>query len=367
MSKNIFKALNLDREKLPVIINEFAQKRFSSCEVSDIEHINGTLHRCTIQADYKTILLDLYYLENGKTTLRPSGQHMDISTELAAHIKGNIQFAATDRTGDYSVCPLEEEEFDFIIAFLEEGLEGVKKITESHHEEQKYVLYQFQSSIADKITLKYYKTTSRLQIQGKPMYLYQEVTCLLAKDFQKFDEVIKNQSEFFSIEIKPEEIREEMQELLPSAYNYLGENQRKILSVSLALQKIDIPLEDYSSFVFPALKTLEGFMKQILTSNGIRLSKKETIGDLFGYNGITARHVYLSKEGKELKDGVTKTWMETLYNYYVKERHSLFHVEDMDVFTRIIESKQEADRIISKIIDMMEKAHEELSKVSLPS
>ncbi|MHC8522513.1 type II toxin-antitoxin system RnlA family toxin [Rossellomorea sp. H39__3] len=205
--KNIFKSLNLDRKKLPEIIQEFVQKRFSSSQISDIEHINGTLHRCTIQADFKTILLDFYYLENGKTTIRPSGQHVDISTELAAHIKGKIQFAATDRTGDYSVCPLEEEEFDFIIEYLQEGLEDVKKIAESDNEAQKYVLYQFQSSIADKITLKYYKTTRRLQIQGKPMYLYQEVTCLLARHFP-FEEVIKNQSEFFSIEIKPEEIRE---------------------------------------------------------------------------------------------------------------------------------------------------------------
>ncbi|MFJ5717292.1 type II toxin-antitoxin system RnlA family toxin [Neobacillus sp. NPDC093127] len=364
--KNIFKGLNLDRDKLPEWIQEFAEIRFSSFQISDINHIGGTQHRCTIEADSKDIMVDFYFAQSGKTTIRPVGQYVDLGVELAAHIRGKQQFGIADRSGDYSVCPLAEEEFHLIIEYLEDELDGVKKINESYNETQKYKLYQFQSKIADKITLKYYQTTRRLQVQGKPMYLYQEVTCLLATHFP-FDEVIKNQSEFFNVEIRPEEVREEMQELLPSAYNYLGENLKKILAGSLALQKIDIPLEDYSPFVFPVLKTLEGFIKKILLSNNINVSRKEgidSIGELFGYNGTNNTYVYLSKTGTELDD-VTKSWVETLYNYYRKQRHNLFHVESQDVFTRIIETKQEADRIIAKVIDLVESAHAEITKATV--
>lgn len=362
--KNIFKGLNLDRDKLPEWIQEFAESKFSSFEISDIHFIGGTQYRCTINADLKEILVDFYYAQDGKTTIRPVGQHMDLSTQIASHIRGKQQFNATDRSGNYSVAPLEKDEVDLLVEYLVTELEGVKKINESYNETQKYTLYQFQSKIADKITLKYYETTRRLQVQGKPMYLYQEVTCFLSAYFP-FDEVVKNQSEFFNVEIRPEEIRDEMQELLPSTYNYLDENLKKILSGSLALQKIDIPLEDFSPFVFPALKTLEGFIKKVLHSNGITITKKDNIGGLFGYNETKRTHVYLSKKGTELKDEVTKSWVETLYNYYHKQRHSLFHVETFDAFTRVIESKEEADLIIAKVLDLMEHAHKEMSEATV--
>lgn len=365
--KNIFKGLNIDREKLPEWIQEFAEKKFESFQISDIHHVVATQYRCKIDAESKEIIVDFYYANNGKTTIRPTGQHTSIGVEIAAHIKAKLEYNISDKSGNYSVCPLPTDEFNLIIEFFENELEGIEKINQSYNETQKYILYQFQSRIADKLTLKYYETTNRLQVQGKPMFLYQEITSLLADHFP-FDEVVKNQAEIYNVNIRPEEVREEMKELMPTSFDYLGENLKKILAGSVALQKIDIILDDYSPFVFPALKTLEGFMKQILMHNGIIVSKQagnDSIGSLFGYNGTRKTYEYSSQIGKELDD-TTKEWLNKLYNYFIKQRHSLFHVEVVDAFTRIISTKQEADHIISKVITLLESAHNEIPQVPSP-
>ncbi|TMU83786.1 hypothetical protein FGG79_19005 [Bacillus sp. BHET2] len=365
MSKktNPFKGLLLDRDRLLDWIQEYAEEKFESFEISPITLVGGVQHRCIIQADSKIMLLDFYFNNDDKTTIRPTvGQNQDVSVEIATHILGKLTYKHTDVISrSYSVHPIDEEELKMILQFFDEELEGVKKINQSYNESNNYTLYQYKSNIGDKLTLKYFGN-KRLQIQGKPMFLYQEITCLLSGYFP-FDEVIKNQSEFFSVEISPEEIREEMQELMPSAYNFLGENQKKILSGSLALNKIDIPLEDYSPFAFPALKTLEGVLKSIFLSKGVRI-KKDGFGDYFGYNGVLRKQELLVDKLDIDGSVVVKKVIEDLYNYYNKHRHKLFHVEAIDAATRIIETKQEAETIVSDVLSLIEIAHKELNGVA---
>lgn len=355
--KNIFKGLTLDRDKLPEWIEEYAESKFETYEISEIKHIAATQHRCTINGDYKEVQIDFYYADNGKTTLRPIGKHFDVSFELATSILNKVEYKNIDNSRSYSVHPLNSEDFLFLTEYLED-LEGIKKVGYDENEKNGYTLYQYVGKIGDKITLKYFQN-KRLQIQGKPAFLYQEVACFLSPFFP-FDEVVKNQAEFYSVNIRPEEIRKEMKELLPSAYNILGENLKKILAGSLALQKIDIDLEDYSSFVFPALKTLEGVIKEILLSNGVPDERVEKFGDLFGYNGIQRKYVYSNLNGAMINDGAVKVALGDLYTYYNRNRHRLFHVEAVDAATSIIETKQQADQIISKVLELIEKAHTDI-------
>lgn len=344
---------------LPQWIQEFAEGKFSAFTCSEIKLVGGNQHRCIIVGDGKEFLIDFYFNNDDKTTIQPKvGQSQDISLELATYILGKLEYKHSDIKGrSYSVHPLPADEFGLIIEYLEEELKGVKKINESRNDTNRYSLYQFKSEIGDKITLTYFDN-KRLQIQGKPFFLYQEVTCLLAAYFP-FEDVIKNQSEFFSVEISPTEIRDEMKEMLPSAYNYLNEELKKVLSASLALQKIDIELEDYSSFVFPALKTLEGYLKQIFAGKGI-LIKKDGFGKFFGYNGVVRKHEMLHDPKKEINCNVTIDVIESLYNYVYKHRHTILHAEAIASATRIIETKQAAEQIIEQVISLIETTHQKM-------
>lgn len=359
-TKNIFRGLHLKRSMLPQWIKEFAEKKFTTFTCSEIELVGGNQYRCTIVGDDKELLVDFYFNKDDKTTIQPKvGQNQDISLELATYILGQLEYKHSDiKSRSYSVHPLPKDEFGLIIEYLEEELKGVKKIYESRNDTNRYSLYQFKSEIGDKITLTYFDN-KRLQIQGKPFFLYQEVTCLLSAYFP-FEDVIKNQSEFFSVEISPTEVRDEMKEMLPSAYNYLNEELKKVLSASLALQKIDIELEDYSSFVFPALKTLEGYLKQIFAGKGI-LIKKDGFGKHFGYNGVLNKHELLHDPKKEIGCSLTIEVIETLYNYVYKHRHTIFHAEAIVSATRIIETKQVAEQIIERVISLIETTYQKMS------
>ncbi|MDD0822343.1 type II toxin-antitoxin system RnlA family toxin [Bacillus cereus] len=351
--KNIFKGLNLDREKLPEWIREYSDGKFESYEMTEIEHVSGTQHRCTITGDCKIVQIDFYYAGNGKTTIRPTGQNHEISFEVATHILGKLEYKQADNSRSYSVRSLQDEVFSFLIEYLED-LKGVHRTHYDENEQNKYNLYQYTSKIGDKITLKYYENKT-LQIQGKPAFLYQEVACFLS-GYYPFNEVIKNQSEFFSVNIRPEEIIQEMKDLLPQAYNSLGENLKKILSGSLTLQKVDIPMEDYSPFVFPALKTLEGVIKDILLSQRINYRLVREFGQLFE-RGRNGKYVYINADDAKIDSEVVRTVLATLYNYFHRERHGLFHVANIDASTRVIETKPQADRIISEVICLIEQAY----------
>ncbi|MCU4904554.1 type II toxin-antitoxin system RnlA family toxin [Bacillus paranthracis] len=357
--KNIFKGLNLDREKLPEWIREYSDDKFESYEMTQIEHISGTQHRCTITGDCKIVKIDFYYAGDGKTTIRPTGQNHDISFEVANYILGKLTYKQSDNSRSYSIRSLQEEVFSFLIEYLED-LDEVQRTHHDENERNKYSLYQYTSKIGDKITLKYFENKT-LQIQGKPAFLYQEVACFLSGYFP-FNEVIKNQSEFYSVNIRPEEIRQEMKELLPQAYNSLGENLKKILSGSLTLQKVDVPMEDYSPFVFPALKTLEGVIKDILLSEGIDFKLVREFGKLFERDR-TGKYVYINADDAKIDSEVVRAALAALYNYYHRERHGLFHVANIDLTTRVIETKPQADRIISEVIRLIEKTYVDVMSV----
>jgi hypothetical protein len=354
--KNVFKGLYLDRDMLSEWINEFGCDNFTSCHISEIYNVSGNQFRCSINGDEKEVLIDFYYNLDGTTTLQPKvGQQVDLSIKLATQITSKLHFKETDiKSSSYSVFPISDENVFFIIEYLEE-IKGVNLISKVKNDANKYTLYQFQGNIGDKITLIHYDK-GRFQVQGKPYYIYQEVTCLLSAYFP-FDEVIKKQSEYYSVEINPIEIRTEMQQIMPSAYIILDEQLRKILSTSLALSKIDIQLEDYSSFVFPALKTLEGYLKNLFLQHDI-IIKKDGFGEYLNYWNNAA--VLRPEPREKIGNVAVIVAIEKCYAYYNKQRHGLFHSEAIASSTRIIEKKENADSIINFVLELIETTYNEI-------
>lgn len=356
-SKNIFKGLALDRDMLYQWLTEFAEENFSDFTVNPIVHISGNQYRGIIKGDGKDITIDFYYNSDGKTTINPRvGQHQEISLRIASIILTKLQYKESDiQSRSYSVHPIEREDVDVVVEYLQE-LEGVELVGKSRNDTNKYWLFQYKSKIGDKITLKYFDK-KRLQIQGKPMYLYQEVACLLSAYFP-FDEIVKKQAEYFSVDINPTEIRIEMQQLIPNAYTALDEQLRKILSSSLSLRKVDIPLEDYSGFVFPALRTLEGYLKFLFSQKGILITKKDMFGN---YLHQRPTGFVLNADAKaRITCDKTTSAIEKCYTYYNTHRHGLFHTEVVASSTRILQTKQSAESIINDVLELIETTYSDI-------
>lgn len=358
MSKGKYKGLHVDKTLLPSWIEEFSGQYFTKSEISDINPVKDTQHRCTIFGDGKEVLLDFYFAKDGKTTMLPTGKNSDISKELAEFIYNKIQYKTGDtKTRNYSVDKLEREILDELLEYLRQ-LSGVTQINHKRNDINTSDLWQFSSHIGDKITLIYYDK-KKLQIQGKPLYLFNEVNVFLSA-FIEFDEVIKTQKEFLDVEISPTKVKQEMKDSLPSAYNILGDNLKKILVSSFALQKFDYPFEDYSPIAFPALKTLEGYLKSILLPYGIVVAKN--FGTVFQPSG--PKHVLISKWQGTIGNIRIIQITEEIYAYLYKHRHTLFHTGAFDADTRIIETRQEADLIVSEVLALIEKSHQDIAAAS---
>lgn len=360
--KGKYKGLPLDRDSLPGWIQEFVDNKFKKNEVSEIVQHKDTHHKCIINGDDIEIILDLYFSNDGKTTISPSaGKHQDIKVELADFIVGKLKFKNSDvKNRSYSIENLERDVFDELIDYLKQ-MDGVNLAKHKRSDVNTSDLWQFTSKIGDKITLIYYDK-KKLQIQGKPLYLYNEVSVFLSA-FVEFDEVIKNRQEFFDVEdveINPIKVKEEMQDSLPSAYNILGDNLKKILAGSFALQKFDYPFEDYSPIAFPALKALEGYLKQILLPYNIIVGK--TFATVFQLDGT--KHVLIQKHKGKIGNNVVIQSAEQIYAYLFKNRHTLFHTGSVDADTRIVETKQEADMIVADVLSLIETTHSDIQASS---
>lgn len=117
--------------------------------------------------------------------------------------------------------------------------------------------YVFTSKIGDKLTVNIYKTGT-LTLQGKPAYLYGEAISFLSycNDIS-VDDIVDSINTFHNVSVKTSEVRNDMEVLMPRAYGNIDEMILKLLSPSISLRKVNIELEDYSCYTFPALRALE--------------------------------------------------------------------------------------------------------------
>ncbi|GGK36593.1 mRNA endoribonuclease LsoA [Caldalkalibacillus thermarum] len=354
MSNNksgIFKKLNMDRTKIDEWIRGFCSANFEEYEYNGIAHVNNNLYRCEFVGDGKVITVDFYFNQDGTTTINPGvGKHKDISMAVALYIRERLGNLADMRNFSYAVPRMKKENVDLLIEYLNEH-DKIKLIGQDVT--NTYTLYRFQSSLGDRITLKYY-TNQTLQVQGKPLFLYQEITCFLA-EFYPFDQLIDAQAEYFHIPVRKEEIKDELDLTLKYSKDFLGDTLIKMLTPSLVFKQIDIELDEYTSFVFPVLRVLEGYIKRLFLSRDYRLPKR-------GFENVFScpfgiRYELRDEVREKINCKATCHAIERAYNYYHEHRHGLFHVEQIPEASRRIEDKREAVRIINKTLEIIEETY----------
>ena len=123
----------------------------------------------------------------------------------------------------------------------------------------------------------------------------------------------------------------------------------------LILEKIEIDLPDYSGYVFYVLKAIEGIMKHLLFEKGINIDRtfnvfKDNIEPFKLKNAINIK----------INCGKTTLVIENLYDFYKKERHTLFHTEFLDVSTRILEKREFAIDILNNSLNLINDSYHNL-------
>lgn len=168
------------------------------------------------------------------------------------------------------------------------------------------------------------------------------------------EDIVDTVNNLHNVNVKTEDVRSEMEALLPRSYKNLDEMILKLLSPSISLRKIKMPLEDYSCYAFPALRALEGYIKYLFSMKSINIG--HTFCKIFD-KGILSANI-----ASKINNPIFQRELERLYNYLVNNRHVIFHTEQVLIGTTILEDKQEADEIVNNVLNLIETSYKNISK-----
>jgi len=345
------KSLNLDQSKLDDAITEFG------LDEDPVIDKKGTGYNYTIKKDGEKALIIFYFNKDGTTTINPNvGRNTTLSNEFAQFVKEKCLITSIN-IGSVSGTNISEDDFLFLFEYLEENIPDMKILKSEESDGDKR--YRLKSPYNDEVTLTYYHTETVL-LQGRPLFLFQEIKLFLY-DLLTFEEVVANESKTYKIDLKIEQVRQELKAFMPTAFGFLEEKIIKILTPSVSLIKLDIPLEDYSSFAFPALRGLEGYIRQLLIAKGktdtVRNTRK--LGAIFD-KGSNSEWKLIDEIKKDIPCNKTCYALVSAYSLLDSRRHPYFHVRTQIETTPIIWNKKDSESLIFEVFSTIEQTYSQI-------
>jgi hypothetical protein len=210
------------------------------------------------------------------------------------------------------------------------------------------------------------KSYNTLLIQGKPLYGYDQATYFLSQytDLDGFVDIVSKGEEDANIpEINKDNVEDELKSLLPNAYSQLADGILKMLRTSWTLKDIPIPLPDYGCYVFPSLRALEGVMKKLLFDAGYSIEgeNSNSFGGIFYIDDRQNSYLVKSDFRNEIGNNKVCDALEVCYTYFKEQRHDLFHMNELPDASRFVETRNQASKIIERVIGIIDRAYSKLN------
>lgn len=356
MAKSKFSKLLFDKTKIPSMINNWCELNLDG-EYSISQNNNKQQDLYSITTNGEEIKISFINAAGGAITIYPGvGNNQDKSTMIAEYIYENIapEITKSPFANGFSI-KMPEEDLKTLLDFINEydDIECTNYSKQDKPGQAKYELYKYKSSLGDTVVLKYYSNTSRLQIQGKPLYLFNEIVSLIGQQDDKADALVNAHIEMCNLNISKEEISDELSSILGAElYSFLTRTQRAFLNSSIVLSKVRVEsLEDYSYMISPALKAYEGFLLKLMASEKIILpAKKKNVGEFFTRPDKKVEFTLKSEYNNNLEQKKVDIF-EEMYNYYSRNRHPYMHCTDLDVTTSVVGSFDVATNLLDSIIN----------------
>jgi len=209
-------------------------------------------------------------------------------------------------------------------------------------------------------------TTKCLQIQGKPLYIYNQVIYFLIDytDLNGFLHIVhKSEDVPNAISIDKNDLEDRLKALLLNAYFKLDNVILEMIRTSYIIKDIALPLNDYSLYVFPSLRALEGIIRSLLFGQGYSVSNKyNSLSQVFEIDFKNNYHSVKNNFKRDYNcDNKLCYALEHCYNYFTKHRHELFHANDVSFTTKTIATQDRASQMIEEIVIIIEEAYSKLS------
>lgn len=227
--------------------------------------------------------------------------------------------------------------------------ESNDSITHTVKSSQDKCIYRFILN-KDVVTVTLFKTGHQtLLLQGKNNCLFQIITSTIVElyDDSQVEQILGNA---YRISIKKDVVDNAYNSIEKELPNDYPAGLKRLIKQAIINMTHYVESEDYSMYVFPALRALEGHIKYLITKAGGNAGRRF---DCFGSDSTNPKmYVVTAKFPNRCKNSS----IENCYNYYKSHRDTIFHFGDIIGSvdnTRFIESKDEADEIIKKVLSLI--------------
>ena len=324
-------------------------------------HSKDTAQRIsyTILNDGTEIKIDFIKANGGALTIFPSvGKNPALSELIAEDIYNRVssELGKSPFSNGFSI-KMPFDDFEILIDLLKEyddiSLENYSKQDEPG--KPRYELYRFKSDLNDTVVVKYFNNTNRIQIQGKPLYLFNEITSLICQSEENAGSVVDAHIELCNLKVERSELNNELMDILGiDVYNFMTVTHRAMLNTSIILSKVKIDgLDDYSYILQQALRTYEGFMRKMMSTKGCKFKPKKQIGAFFTNRPNDNVDFTMKPQYTSGFDANLISIFESMYNFYRSNRHPYMHSSDNDSTTSIIGTYEKALEKLEEIIHHM--------------
>lgn len=336
---NPFKDLNINRDSYDKLISDH-EACLLDCPIETTKKGQGIHHKITRNG--KSVRYIAFFKKKGSTTFQIIDHDEDIAKNFLEEVC--VKCVVNKTNNGFISCPdFSQGNLDLLIEFLAEE-NDIAEIQKNENDTE--VHFKVTSKYKDSISITLYKSTNRMLVQGRPLYLYSETKSLLS-GLIDFDRVVEIESNLYKIDIKPNDIQSEIEARLAPVIQFLDDKIIKIITPSIVLMKFDILLDDYSSYVYPALRGVEGYIRKLLETYSTDCKNTKKLGSLFDSTSFEPLDFLKTDIGNQQVCNALKD----AYSIYHTHRHTLFHTSTNAETTRIIEKKETAEALINDIFD----------------
>lgn len=247
----------------------------------------------------------------------------------------------------FSIPYFKQDDFEAFVNIIEESDSDVSHLTLVKSDR---LIYKFNLK-TDSVTVTLFKTGQhKLLLQGKNSYLFQIITATIVElyDDSHVEQVLGNAYRIIINKDIVTNAYNMIERGLPSNY---PDGNKRLIKQSVINMTHFVESEDYSMYTFPALKALEGHIKYLISEAGGNPGRQFSC---FGKDNALNSNKYVVTE--VFLDTSKNVYIENCYNYYKSQRDTVFHFGDIigsTDNTRIIDTKEEANEIIHKCIELI--------------
>ena len=336
----------INRENLNYILDTYSQEDTTYRIIEKFpKKGNSNAETCKFILAGNECTIDIFYKKDG-TKLIPVGKNIDTANILIEHV--SLKGLNANIESKQMVIITNSDFADEMQGYFDMNYTNIVKVEKAGNK------YVFQGCNLDKVTIHQYK--DKIMIQGKPLYVFSLIMDYIANVADvAFEDYYEKYSDFVGSDMSFTSIRSYMQSDLGELYNYLDEALLKTLASSIILlnQNKNNSIGDFSGCLTGSFKTLEGFMKKILSQKYKYKFSRQGKFDMFDkINGA-----FIVKRGSVSASQEECKCLESLYTLFNNKRNTYLHAKINPAMTSNIESYIEAKSIYEQIIDELKYAY----------